>query len=54
MLSGTKLKREKELGLCFVHLVVFMSSYSKLIGCRNRRNVYAEAGGDRAFLMVVL
>jgi hypothetical protein len=33
-----KLKSEKRSGLCLVHLVVFMSSYSKLIGCRSRRN----------------
>jgi len=37
-LFGTKLKCVKRLGLRLVHLVVLMSWYSKVIGCRNRRN----------------
>jgi hypothetical protein len=39
--------------ICWVHLVAFISLYSKLIGWVIEGMKYAAAGGDQAFLVVV-
>ena len=41
-------------GNVWVHLVVFVSAYSKLIGWVIEGREYAAAGGDQSFLVVVL
>ena len=53
-LFGAKLKCAKLLELYLVTFGCFISLYSKLIGWVIEGMIYAAAGGDQVFLVVVL